>query len=499
MSIIVNVNVNQKASGVTHQKLLQKKNFIGGKKMKFAKFSKMVFVLLAIILVLSACSGGSGGSNKGNTTPVTNNEGSTNDGATIPEDGETAPVVEDFGKDVTGEVTMWVFNENIFEEVAAAFMAEYPNIQVTPVFVPFEDLHNNLQTALASGTGAPDIAEVEVGNFTRYVTGGVLENLLAEPYNAGQYKELVPAYNWERWMSPDGSELLGMPWDSTPGVWYYRSDIMEELGFPDDPTELGEYIKDPENFLTLTKAATANGKYLFEWRDGPIHWAGDEIGYFDDNLTWIRDNDKLVSILDYTKRGNQLNWAPHLPYGTDEGKPLVQSGQLIGMALGSWGARDLEINFPELSGKWRATNLPMGINYPIGGSSFVIPSQSENKEAAWVYLQWAMRSENAWKIWTKHSIQPSYTDITQKDWYASHTSEFLGGQEDYKFYEQLAAQTPTKRLNPLDGAGWGIWVPRILDALDNNVDSRTTLQLAKEDAESILAEDIAKLKTELGK
>jgi len=236
-----------------------------------------------------------------------------------------------------------------------------------------------------------------------------------------------------------------------------------------------------------------------EWRDGPIHWAGDEIGYFDDNLGWVRENDKLVQILDYTKRGNQLGWAPHLAYGTDEGKPLVQSGQLMGLALGSWGARDLEINFPEQAGKWRVTNLPFDINFPIGGSSFVIPSQSENKDAAWVYLQWAMRSQAAWEIWTKYSIQPGYTDIAQQDWYASHKSEFLGGQEDYKLYEKIASNIPTKRLNPLDGAAWNIWVPRILDALDNNVDSRTTLQLAKEDVESMLAEDLAKLKADLGK
>lgn len=469
--------------------------------MKFAKSSKMMFVLLTLLLVLSACSGGNSGSNSGNgngnaTSTPANAEGSNNGDAG---NGTAEGVEEDFGKDVSGEVTIWVFNENVFEEVAAAFMAEYPNIKVNTVFVPFAELHDNLQTALASGTGAPDIAEVEVGNFTRYVTGGVLENLLEEPYNAGKYKDLVPAYNWERWMSPDGTQLLGMPWDSTPGVWYYRADIIEELGFPSDPEELGEFIKDGENFLQLAQAAAAQGKQVMEWRDGPIHWAGDEIGYFDDNLAWVRETDKLVQVLDYTKRGNQLGWAPHLAYGTEEGKPLVQSGQLIGLALGSWGARDLEINFPEQAGKWKVTNLPFDINFPIGGSSFVIPSQSNNKEAAWVYLQWAMRSQTAWEIWTKYSIQPGYTDIAQQDWYASHESEFLGGQQDYKLYEQIAANIPTKRLNPLDGAAWGIWVPRILDALDNNVDSRTTLQLAKEDVESMLAEDIAKLKADLGK
>lgn len=467
--------------------------------------SKAALSGLALTLLLTACSGGNGesGGNGGNAGNGTNSGNATTTPANTAENNsqqtaEETPVEQDFGKDVSGEVTIWAFNENVFEEVAEAFMAEYPNIQVNTVFVPFAELHDKLQTALASGSGAPDIAEVEQGQFTRYVTGGVLENLLDEPYNAGQFKELVPEYNWERWMSPDGTQLLGMPWDSTPGVWYYRSDIMEELGLPSDPDELGEYIQDGENFLTLAQVLAASGKQAFEWRDGPIHWAGDEIGYFDSELNWIRDNDKLVQILDYTKRGNQLGWAPHMGAFTDEGKQLVLSGQLVGMALGSWGARQLESDFPELAGKWRVTNLPFGINFPIGGSSFVIPAQSPNKDAAWVYMQWVMRSENAWKIWTSHSIQPGYTDIAQLEWYAEQPNDYLGGQQDYKLYEKLAQQVPTKRLNPLDGRGWELWVPRILDALDKNIDSRTTLQLAKEDAESMLKDDIDNLRKQLG-
>lgn len=457
--------------------------------------TKAVAIFLAFILMLTACTGGGGG-NGGNQGEPTGNP-SSNAGGEPSGQAEETPAVEDFGKDVTGEVTIWAFNENVFEEVADAFMAEYPGIKVNTVFVPFDELHDKLQTSLASGTGAPDIAVVEQGQFTRYVTGGVLEDLLAEPYNAGKFKDLVPEYNWARWMSPDGKQLLGMPWDSTPGVWYYRSDIMDELGLPSDPEELGEYITDGENFLNLIQVLSAHGKYAFEWRDGPIHWAGDEIGYFDNDLGWIRDNDRLVQILDYTKRGNQLNWAPHMEAFTDEGKQLVLSGQLIGMALGSWGARGLATDFPELAGKWKATNLPFGINFPIGGSSFVIPSQSKNKEAAWVYMQWAMRTEAAWKIWTKHSIQPGYTDIAQLPWYAEQENEYLGGQLDYKLYEQLAQLVPTKRLNPLDGRGWELWVPRILDALDKNIDSRTTLQLVKEDAESILKDEVDKLRQQL--
>jgi len=163
------------------------------------------------------------------------------------------------------------------------------------------------------------------------------------------------------------------------------------------------------------------------------------------------------------------------------------------MALGTWGARELEIAFPELSGKWRATTLPLNINFGGGGSTFVIPAQSENKEAAWAYVEWSMRSENAWKVWTSNSIQPGWSNIAALPWYSEHKSEFLGGQEDYKFYEQLVGLIPVKRLTPLDGDGWGIWLEGVLNAIDKNVDSKTTLQQIQDNAKAKLTPKIEKL------
>ena len=67
-------------------------------------------------------------------------------------------------------------------------------------------------------------------------------------------------------MSIHGKKLLGMPWDVTPTVYYYRSDIFEELGLPSEPEDLGTYIQDSENFLNLVQKPKASGKYAFEWK-----------------------------------------------------------------------------------------------------------------------------------------------------------------------------------------------------------------------------------------
>lgn len=456
-------------------------------------------VILVFILVLSGCSDGSSQANVSGQ----NIESSGND-SSVPE--QTAEGADDQAqanadlpsKDITGEITVWAFNETVFDEVGAAFMAEYPGIKVNTVVMPFGDLHDKLQTTIAAGSGAPDVAEVEMYQFNRYMTGNVLENLLEKPYHAGKYKDLVHPYNWERWMTPDSSKLLGMPWDMTPGVYYYRADIFEELGLPSEPDELGEYIQDAENWLNLVQILKANGKYFMEWTDGPIVWAGDEVGYFDTaDLYWTRNTEKMVSVLDITKRGNQLGWAPHIGYGDDAGKQLVLKGDLVGIVAGSFGARGLEETFPELSGKWRVTRLPVDIHVGMGGSSFVIPSQSKNKEAAWAYIQWSMRSEAAWKIWTKHNIQPGYKDIAQLDWYRNIENPYLGGQKEYAFYESMNDAIPVKHLTQIDNKGWEIFIGAIGDALAKNTDSRTVLQQIQDDVLSQAAKEIESFKKAL--
>jgi multiple sugar transport system substrate-binding protein len=471
-------------------------------RIQMKNYSKIfIFALLSIMLILSGCSKAATPTASIQPTDAAQTAEATPAAEAVTEATAApteAPKDENAyvpNKDIKGEITVWSFVEKASKAVAVEFNKEFPNIKVNTVILDFGGLHDKLQTTLAAGKGAPDVAVVEQGQFPRYMTGNVLEDLLQPPYDAGKYKKDVSEYNWTRWMSVDGTKLLGMPWDVTPEVYYYRADIFEELGLPSEPEELGDYMQDPENFMNIIQKLKASGKYAFEWKDGPIHWAGDEIGYFDKDMNWLRtaDNEKLIQMLDITKRGAQLGWAPHIGGLFDEkGKQMVKKGQLVGMALGSWGARELEKSFPEQKGKWRATKLPLDINFGGGGSTFLMPAQSKNKEAAWAYIEWSMRSENAWKVWTQESIQPGWSNIASLPWYSEHKSEFLGGQEDYKFYEQLVDKIPVKRLTPLDGDGWNIWLEGVLKAIDKNVDSKTTIQQIQDNAKAKLAAKIAK-------
>lgn len=470
------------------------------------KVASTFIFMLALIMLITACSSGAGTkTNNGTANTPANTEATANEAATNEPAAENAEAEGDavakstIDPAISGEVTLWTFLDNKENDAALtkAFNEAYPNIKLKVIFVPFGDLHDKLQTTLAAGKGAPDVALVEQGQFPRYSTGNVLEDLLQPPYDAGKYQSLVSEYNWNRWSSIDGSKLLGMPWDVTPAVTYYRADIFEELGLPSDPAELGEYIQDPDNFFTLAQTLKANGKYAMEWRDSPVHWLGDSLGYYDSEMNFVRNTEEFVKFLDISKQVNQLKIAPHDGIFSDKGKQRVKKGESPMFVVGSWGARGLAENFPDLAGKWRATTMPFGLNVGMGGSTFVIPSQSQNKEAAWAFTEFVTTSEAAWKLWIEESVQPDYKHITSQDWYINHTNPYLGDQEDYKLYNELAGLLPVRRYTRLDGMAWPIWLEGVLAALDKNVDSKTAIQQTQENIENKLKAEKDKLLKEL--
>jgi len=53
--------------------------------------------------------------------------------------------------------------DTAYKALLGKFNAKYPNIEVEIKSLGYGDHHNNLVTTLAAGSGAPDVAAVEIG------------------------------------------------------------------------------------------------------------------------------------------------------------------------------------------------------------------------------------------------------------------------------------------------------------------------------------------------
>jgi len=460
------------------------------------KKTRIIVLLVFVLLFLNACSIGNGGGTPSNNTkndpsPTAANTPSDNNDPGDTDKGKADGLSFKHDSSISGEITFWSWGP--WTDELAVFNKAYPNIKVNVVQMEIGDLHDKLATTLNAGNGAPDVSHVL--GIDRYDAPGLLEDLLQPQYDMGRYKDQTAPYVWERWMSIDGKRLLAPPWDIAPGVFYYREDIYEQMGLPNDPEELGEFLQEPENVFLAAQTLAANNIYMYEWRDSPAIQYGDALGYFDSELNYTRNNDRMIELLDLVKRGVQIGWAPQMSvlFG-DEGKQLLKQGRVASFPAASNGSKVLADVVPEQAGKWRATKLPLGVNASLVGSSFVIPSQSKNKDAAFAFVEFISAAEDMWKIYVQNAVQSGWKHITSLEWYQNYENEYLGGQKEFAFYDTLVDKIPVRRFTSLDGMAWPIYIDLINESIDKNIDSRTTLQQIETNTLRQLAPELEKLK-----
>ncbi|RLT33734.1 MAG: extracellular solute-binding protein, partial [Chloroflexi bacterium] len=164
-------------------------------------------------------------------------------------------------------ITFWWWDDagNIW---ADGWNERNPDVKVEFINTPFADSHDKLLTSFAAGSGAPDVASIEIGRVGGFTAkGGLLD--LKEVFEAGVYEADMVSYKWTQGSTEDG-RLVCFPWDIGPaGVWY-RKDIFDELGLPSEPADVEAIISGADHtwddffaFAKQVKEASGGKTSLF--------------------------------------------------------------------------------------------------------------------------------------------------------------------------------------------------------------------------------------------
>lgn len=443
---------------------------------------KVPLVSLAIIMmlgfVLSAC--GSDG-DKGKEASTTPNAGA-------------AKKPEDF----KGEITVW----KGYNDVSELFMKKYPNVKVkmdTP-----EKAEDKFTTALATGTGAPDVIDLSQAHFYKYKAMDGLENLLGAPYNAMDLKRDFTELSWDMATTLDGKRLFGLPWRITPMVMFYRADIFEENGYPSDPDAVGKLVADPNKFFEMAQKMRAKGHYFFRKTEEVTDVASPGVGYYDSNLNYLRNTDAFANAIDYAKRATQLDLV--FAGSKEEQDRALNSGKLVTYFGGIYRLSTFQIDekgnkgsLSENQGKWRVTTLPFGQTPGLGFGMYVIPSQSKNKELAWEYIKFAVTSPEAQDIFLKTADLSPYKPNWKLPAVTQKAEPAMGGQKVLQFGFSLMEKMVYQRGNPLDEKASSIWGTKLTEGLTKNQDSRAVLKTIMDETEKAVSVEKEALKKTLGK
>lgn len=408
--------------------------------MKLKKIGKIV-IMLIVTLMFVACNNINRDGNK-----VTDNEG----------------IAESKENKVT--LNLWSHYGGL-EEVISEFEKENPNIKVNLTVFPYEEYELEYKKSLIKEEGDADLFIIDSNHYGAFNSIEGLENLLEEEYTAINYEGDYDKELWELGKSMDKKELLGLPIASAPIVTYYRADIMDKYGFPSDPKELAEYMKSRENWMKIGKTLSEDGIYTVQWSGDMIRVTTSNMPYFNENLEYQRDNDEFKEAISISREARLSGLSPFTDIWTEKGKALLENDRFAMLYLGSWGARELEERVPEQKGKWRVTSLPFGVNGWNNASILSIAENSKNKEAAWKFIEfYTFKYNDKEKVGSVAGYLPFRNNENN-----NRKNEFLGGQEEQKFYEETMALTKEYPVTALDDAAFKLWDNVVNKGIDEDL------------------------------
>jgi multiple sugar transport system substrate-binding protein len=359
------------------------------------------------------------------------------------------------GQAVT-EITFWWW-----DAAGQIWADEYakvnPQVKVTFVNTPFADAHDKLLTSFAAGSGAPDVASIEIGRVGGFTARGGLADLKAAPFDGASLEKDMVAYKWTQGSTEDG-RLVAMPWDIGPaGVWY-RTDYFEELGLPTEPEAVEELIshttgKTWDDFFAFAKQvsdASSGATKLFADAGTDIYGAvyrqqGE--GYKEGNKILIEE--KATRPFQLAAQARQQELDANIPWWGAEWQTGMKEKAFAGMVIAAWMQGGLTRDQPEAIGKWRVVRAPEG-NYNWGGSFVAIPEQSPNKEVAWEFVKWAVASAEGQNVLFKQTgVMPAYKPAWEDPLYDAPV-DFFGGQRTYRIWTEIADNIPAILRTPDD-------------------------------------------------
>ena len=349
-------------------------------------------------------------------------------------------------------LTIWDWDEAHLTHMTQWYMENHPEVKVEGLVVAASDYMQKFQSALASGSGVPDIVLTEMSYRGRLFDLGVLEDLSQEPYNVKA--EDMFDFATTLGSGPNG-ELYGVEQQICPSGFAYRRDLALEYLGTDDPAEIAEMISDWDKLFEVGQQVVEKSggavtvfpgvtvlKDIMYNRNVSDYINGDEI-----DLTT-----RFTPVFEMLAKFNQAGLLGKQEDGTPALANSYAAGEVLFYPCAPWSLKwGVTTNDPDGSGNWGLTKAPEN-GFTYGGTSVGIYSGSENKEAAWEYIQEVYCTgagvEEAYKQFGfMTGFKAPYED--ENSYFFTETGaydEFFGGQElaDY-FINTIAITTEGQR------------------------------------------------------
>ncbi len=418
---------------------------------------KALAIVLSLCTVLSLCACG-----KTETAPATSDAAATTEAAPAEAAADEAKEPAPAG---ATPVTFWTFqaaHQTFMEDAAKRWNEQNPDrpIDFQPETLGYDDLHNNLMISLQTGTGAPDIVDIEIAMYANFITGD---------------EASIPLLPLNDVIEPDKDNLImgrfdnyanhgnyyGVDYHVGAAAMMYNKEIFEQAGVDinsivtwDDFKEAGKVIREKTGkyimacetteHWTYYPLITEQGSDFFDPKTGEV----------------ILDNQINIDTLQWLLDGINDDIFCTMPGGfchSEEWYAYMNEGNVAAIAMPLWYLNRFTDYMPDLDQKMAVRTMPVwkegGANSAgLGGTGTSVTNQAKDPQLCKDFLYFAKVSqEGAIKTWTDLGFDPIRKDI-YSDPVMTAPNRFTDyfGDDVYQVMNDTAASiTSLSTSNPL--------------------------------------------------
>ncbi len=414
------------------------------------KISSVVASALTVTM-LASCGGGSADAG---ATPAGGDAAATGDGKSL---------------------NIWSFT-NEGQTFATAYQEANPDVEVTYTMIPMTsgEYQQKLQQTLANGTDVPDVVFLEESFVRQYVESPYLadlDDLLPQAEAAGTFQFTI-----DQGTSPDG-KVKAFSYQAAPGAVFYRRSLAKEYFGTDDPEKIQALMSDMKGYTDMAavvKEKSGGNTYMVsstgDFKKGFVSnreqpWVVDNKLVIDPKVQELFEASKLFRENGYEAQSTQ--WTDSWFSGMND--TLVgsdgQKKQVFTYWLPTWGLPytlmpNAKTDTTDTSGDWGIVRGPL--EYSWGGTWMGSPVGAKNPELAKDFIAFANLNEDTLTKWATgyytneylKGINPEVGDLFQgpgdfvssknvvdkisPEFDKAETSAFVGGQNNYTFFGEVA-------------------------------------------------------------
>jgi len=366
----------------------------------------------------------------------------------------------------SNKLVIWSFTDelkNMVENKTWGFKATHPGVKVKYSQTPSDQFQAKLDPVLQTGKGAPDIIALESAFVRKYIESGLLLDI-TDIYEAAKDKLLsypveVGTYN---------GRVYGMSWQAAPGALFYRRGLAKKYLGTDDPVVVQSYFTDFKKFLETAKLLKTKS-------DGACVVVSSLNDLFNSFLSarkdpWLVDGKLVIDpameqYMDICKELHDNKWEGRVGQWSEgwfagmKDELKDESGnsvEVFAYFLPTWGLHYvLKTNAPTTSGDWAMCQGPS--SYRWGGTWVGAYKDTKNAEAAKEFIKYVTTDDSFLEAWAKDTGDlVSNTNVINKI-KDNYKEPYLGGQNHYAAFAEMAKNVNGKLLQGTDEAIEGLW------------------------------------------